>query len=46
MLRRMVAAALDVSGAMTSNAALARRDPVAGAIAGAAIAAGRVIHVY
>jgi hypothetical protein len=47
MLGRIVAATLVVGGAMTSTAALAQRDPVAGAIAGAiegaAIATGAVV---
>lgn len=46
MLGRIVAATLLVGGVMTSTAALAQRDPVAGAIAGAiegaAIATGAV----
>jgi hypothetical protein len=47
MLGRIVAATLVVGGAMTSTAALAQRDPVAGVIAGAiegaAIATGAVV---
>jgi len=47
MLGRIVAATLVVGGAMTSNAALAQSDPVAGAVAGAivgaAIATGAVV---
>jgi hypothetical protein len=47
MLGRIVAATLLVGGAMTSNAAFAQSDPVAGAVAGAlagvAIATGAVV---
>jgi Protein of unknown function (DUF1236) len=47
MLARIVAATLLVGGVMASSAALAQRDPVAGAIAGAvegaAIATGVVV---
>jgi hypothetical protein len=47
MLGRIVAATLVVGGALTSNAALAQSDPVAGAVAGAivgaAIATGAIV---
>jgi Protein of unknown function (DUF1236) len=47
MLGRVLAVSLVVGATMTSNAALAQRDPVAGAIAGAiegvAIATGAVV---
>lgn len=47
MLGRIVAVTLTIGGAMTSNAALAQSDPVAGAVAGAivgaAIATGAVV---
>jgi hypothetical protein len=47
MLGRIVAVTLTIGGAMTSNAALAQNDPVAGAVAGAivgaAIATGAVV---
>lgn len=47
MLGRVLAATLAFSGLMTSNAALAQSDPVAGAVAGAivgaAIASGAVV---
>ena len=47
MLKRILALTLIAGGAMTSNAALAQRDPVAdavaGAIVGAAIATGAVV---
>jgi hypothetical protein len=47
MLGRIVAATLLVGGVMTSSAALAQRDPVAGAVAGAiegaAIATGAIV---
>jgi hypothetical protein len=47
MLGRILAVTLTIGGAMTSNAALAQNDPVAGAVAGAivgaAIATGAVV---
>jgi hypothetical protein len=43
MLRNVLAVTLLIGGAMTSNAALAQSDVVAGAIAGAAIASGAVV---
>ena len=40
MLGRIVAATLVIGGAMTSTAAFAQSDPVAGAVAGAIVGAG------